>query len=126
VPLSPRSTDAGTLLTHLVIDTLERRRVEILYASGSGVYGELGEISPRRHGPLIPVSIWQQTAGEALLSSYCYMFGCSAVPSDSGTSSGHTRPTVSVSTSSVGSRRPHVSAILGMGSRASRISTPVM
>lgn len=71
--------DAGTLLTHLVIDTARTAGVsEILYASGSGVYGELGEVEAHEdHGPLIPVSTYgaSKLAGEALLSSYCYMFG---------------------------------------------------
>jgi UDP-glucose 4-epimerase len=71
--------DAGTLLTHLVVDTARSTGVsEILYASGSGVYGELGELEAHEdHGPLIPVSTYgaSKLAGEALLSSYCYMFG---------------------------------------------------
>lgn len=71
--------DAGTLLTHLVIDAARSAGVaEILYASGSGVYGELGSLEAHEdHGPLIPVSTYgaSKLAGEALLSSYCHMFG---------------------------------------------------
>src|SRR4029077_19064914 len=52
----------------------------ILYASGSGVYGELGEVEAQEdHGPLVPVSTYgaSKLAGEALISSYAYMFGLS-------------------------------------------------
>jgi UDP-glucose 4-epimerase len=70
--------DAGTLLTHLVVEAARASGVpEILYASGSGVYGELGEVEAHEdHGPLIPVSTYaaSKLAGEALLSAYCYMF----------------------------------------------------
>jgi UDP-glucose 4-epimerase len=70
--------DAGTLLTHLVIETARASGVsEILYASGSGVYGELGEHEAHEdHGPLVPVSTYaaSKLAGEALLAAYCHMF----------------------------------------------------
>ena len=52
----------------------------ILYASGSGVYGDLGELEVHEdHGPLQPVSTYgaSKLAGEALISSYCSMFGLS-------------------------------------------------
>jgi UDP-glucose 4-epimerase len=72
----------GTYLTHLV---LEAMRVElasrrILYASGSGVYGDLGEIEAQEdHGPLRPISTYgaSKLAGEALISAYCHLFGFS-------------------------------------------------
>lgn len=70
--------DAGTLLTHYVIDSARQAGVrEILYASGSGVYGEIGDLEAHEdHGPLIPVSTYaaSKLAGEALLAAYCYMF----------------------------------------------------
>lgn len=70
---------AGTLLTHHVIEAARQSGVEeVLYASGSGVYGELGEFEAYEdYGPLIPVSTYgaSKLAGEALLASYCYMFG---------------------------------------------------
>lgn len=70
--------DAGTLLTHYVIDSARQAGVkDILYASGSGVYGEIGEIdADEDFGPLIPVSTYaaSKLAGEALLAAYCYMF----------------------------------------------------
>ena len=53
----------------------------LLYASGSGVYGDLGELEAAEdHGPLLPVSTYgaSKLAGEALISSYCAMFGLRA------------------------------------------------
>jgi UDP-glucose 4-epimerase len=50
----------------------------VLYASGSGVYGDLGEREGTEdYGPLIPESTYgaSKLAGEALIASYCYMFG---------------------------------------------------
>ena len=70
--------DQGTLLTHHVLEAMRRAGAgRILYASGSGVYGDLGEWEPDEdHGPLVPVSTYgaSKLAGEALISSYCYMF----------------------------------------------------
>jgi UDP-glucose 4-epimerase len=71
--------DAGTLLTHHVVEAARETGVtDFLYASGSGVYGELGSLEAHEdHGPLIPVSTYaaSKLAGEALLASYCHMFG---------------------------------------------------
>jgi UDP-glucose 4-epimerase len=71
--------DDGTLLTHHVVEAARRSAVaRVLYASGSGVYGDLGELEASEdHGPLIPVSTYgaSKLAGEALLSSYSFMFG---------------------------------------------------
>jgi UDP-glucose 4-epimerase len=71
--------DAGTLLTHHVIEAARQAGIsEILYASGSGVYGEIGEVEAHEdYGPLVPVSTYaaSKLAGEALLSAYCHMFG---------------------------------------------------
>jgi len=68
----------GTLLTHHVVEAMRRSEARrILYASGSGVYGDLGETEPNEdYGPLIPISTYgaSKLAGEALISSYCYMF----------------------------------------------------
>ena len=53
----------------------------VLYASGSGVYGDLGEREATEdHGPLVPVSTYgaSKLAGEALLASYAAMFGITA------------------------------------------------
>ena len=70
--------DHGTLLTHHVVEAMRRAEVRrILYASGSGVYGDLGELEPTEdYGPLVPVSTYgaSKLAGEALISAYCSMF----------------------------------------------------
>jgi UDP-glucose 4-epimerase len=74
--------DQGTLLTHHVAEAARRAGVEmVLYASGSGVYGDLGALEAAEdHGPLIPVSTYgaSKLAGEALLASYAGMFGITA------------------------------------------------
>jgi len=71
--------DEGTLLTHCVVEASRRAGASlVLYASGSGVYGELGTLeADEHHGPLEPVSTYgaSKLAGEALLASYCHMFG---------------------------------------------------
>jgi len=73
--------DEGTLLTHHVLEAARRSTVErILYASGSGVYGDIGEIEAHEdRGPLLPISTYgaSKLAGEALISAYCFMFGLS-------------------------------------------------
>lgn len=73
----------GTALTHNVVEAARLTSNElILYASGSGVYGELGEFEATEdYGPLIPASTYgaSKLAGEALIASYCAMFdlmGC--------------------------------------------------
>lgn len=72
----------GTLLTNNVVEAMRRTGVgRLLYASGSGVYGEIGSIEAHEDfGPLIPVSTYgaSKLAGEALISSYCHMFGLTA------------------------------------------------
>ncbi len=73
--------DEGTLLTHHVLEAMRIAGVErILYASGSGVYGDLGELEANEDwGPLVPISTYgaSKLAGEALISSYSFMFGVS-------------------------------------------------
>ncbi len=72
----------GTLLTNNVVEAMRRTKVpRLLYASGSGVYGDLGELEVSEdHGPLLPVSTYgaSKLAGEALIASYCSMFGLTA------------------------------------------------
>ncbi len=72
----------GTLLTNNVVEAMRRSKVpRLLYASGSGVYGDLGEIEAEEdQGPLIPVSTYgaSKLSGEVLIASYCYMFGLTA------------------------------------------------
>lgn len=71
--------EQGTVLTQRVLEGARLAGIGmVLYASGSGVYGELGEFAPQEsHGPLTPVSTYgaSKLAGEALLSAYCSMFG---------------------------------------------------
>lgn len=71
----------GTFLTHQVVEAMRLTGASrILYASGSGVYGDLGSLeAPEDHGPLAPVSTYgaSKLAGEALISSYCHMFDLS-------------------------------------------------
>lgn len=70
--------DQGTRLTHHVAEAARQGGVSlVLYASGSGVYGDLGEIEAAEdHGPMIPTSTYgaSKLAGEALLASYAAMF----------------------------------------------------
>jgi UDP-glucose 4-epimerase len=72
----------GTVLTNNVLEAMRRARVpRLLYASGSGVYGEAGDLSLKEdHGPLRPISTYgaSKLAGEAMIASYCAMFGLSA------------------------------------------------
>jgi UDP-glucose 4-epimerase len=71
--------DEGTLLTHRVVEAMRLGGVgQIVYASGSGVYGDLGELEVAEdYGPMRPVSTYgaSKLAGEALICSYCHMFG---------------------------------------------------
>ena len=71
----------GTELTNNVVEAMRRTGVpRILYASGSGVYGELGaKEAGEDHGPLKPISTYgaSKLAGEALIGAYCSMFGLS-------------------------------------------------
>jgi UDP-glucose 4-epimerase len=71
----------GTYLSHNVVEAMRISSTpRILYASGSGVYGDIGEIeADEDRGPLVPVSTYgaSKLAGEALISSYCFMFGLS-------------------------------------------------
>jgi UDP-glucose 4-epimerase len=71
----------GTALTNSVVEAMRRTDTRrILYASGSGVYGDLGTTEAQEdHGPLLAVSTYgaSKLAGEGLISSYAYMFGLS-------------------------------------------------
>jgi UDP-glucose 4-epimerase len=73
--------DSGTLLTHHVLEAMRLSgATRILYASGSGIYGDLGDVEvDEDHGPLSPISTYgaSKLAGEALISAYCHMFGLS-------------------------------------------------
>jgi len=68
----------GTALTESVAEASRRANVKnILYASGSGVYGDAGDAILFENSELNPISTYgaSKLAGEALLSSYSYMFG---------------------------------------------------
>lgn len=72
----------GTALTESVVEASRIGGVEkILYASGSGVYGDAGSILLNETSQLNPISTYgaSKLAGEALLASYAYMFGIHAV-----------------------------------------------
>ena len=72
----------GTYLTQNVLEAMRTTSAKrILYASGSGVYGDLGETEATEdHGPLLPISTYgaSKLAGEALICAYCHMFDLSA------------------------------------------------
>ena len=71
----------GTVLSASVVEAMRRTSARrILYASGSGVYGDLGTLEAAEdHGPMLPVSTYgaSKLAGENLIGSYAYMFGLS-------------------------------------------------
>jgi UDP-glucose 4-epimerase len=68
----------GTALTNSVVEAMRMADVpSILYASGSGVYGDIGETEGTEDvTPMLPASTYgaSKLAGEALIGSYCHMF----------------------------------------------------
>ena len=72
----------GTFLTQNVVEAMRTTGVkEIVYASGSGIYGDTGfDILGEDHSPLLPISTYgaSKLAGESLICSYCHMFGLQA------------------------------------------------
>ncbi len=68
----------GTYLTQQVVEAMRVTSAKmILYASGSGIYGDVGELEVHEdHAPLLPVSTYgaSKIAGETLITSYCFMF----------------------------------------------------
>ncbi len=75
--------DQGTILTQLIVEAMRRTATKkILYASGSGVYGDVGLLSvPEDYGPMVPISTYgaSKLAGEGLIAAYAHMFGISGV-----------------------------------------------
>ena len=69
----------GTALTNYVLEAMRLADVKkIYYASGSGVYGSVGLTESKEdQGNLLPISTYgaSKLAGEALIHSYCHMFG---------------------------------------------------
>ena len=72
----------GTYLAQNVLEAMRRSGVRrLIYASGSGVYGDLGARNvDEDFGPLLPISTYgaSKLGCEALISSYCHMFDLSA------------------------------------------------
>jgi len=72
----------GTALTNSVLEAMRETGVKrLLYASGSGVYGDLGLVNGKENrGSLMPISTYgaSKLAGEVLINSYCKMFGLTA------------------------------------------------
>lgn len=72
----------GTLLTNNVVEAMRRANVRrLIYASGSGVYGDAGDqLLSEDYAPMVPVSTYgaSKLAGESLIASYCSMFGLRA------------------------------------------------
>ncbi len=72
----------GTMLTQMILESMRVTGVrQLIYMSGSGVYGDLGyRMASEDHGPLVPTSTYgaSKLAGEAMISAYCHMFGMNA------------------------------------------------
>ena len=72
----------GTMLTQIVLEAIRRAKCPLLlYASGSGVYGDVGYAEVKEDFcPLAPISTYgaSKLSCEALIQSYCYMFGLRA------------------------------------------------
>ncbi len=68
----------GALLTYNVLEAMRRTGTRnVIYASGSGVYGDVGETpTAEDFGPLRPASMYgaAKLAGEALVSAFCHLF----------------------------------------------------
>jgi UDP-glucose 4-epimerase len=68
----------GTILTESVAEAARIVGIQtIIYASGSGVYGDAGEKLLSEESPTNPISTYgaSKLGGESLLSAYSYMFG---------------------------------------------------
>jgi UDP-glucose 4-epimerase len=69
----------GTYLSQNVLEAMRTTSAKrILYASGSGIYGDLGDLEVHEdHGPLVPISTYgaSKLAGESLIAAYVHMFG---------------------------------------------------
>lgn len=72
----------GTYLTQNVLEAMRINRVSrLIYASGSGVYGEGGlHAFAEDHGPMQPISTYgaSKLACEALICAYGHLFGLTA------------------------------------------------
>lgn len=72
----------GTVLTQNLLEAARINQVAVfIYASGSGVYGDLPGVRLKEdYGPLKPISPYgaSKLAGEAMVSAYSHMFGIKA------------------------------------------------
>ena len=72
----------GTYLTNNLLEALRRAGVaRLTYSSGSGVYGDIGEVPVQEDMPLRPVSPYgaSKLSCEAMIGCYCHMFGLRAL-----------------------------------------------
>jgi UDP-glucose 4-epimerase len=82
IALSASSTELDlnqtVIATYNVLEAMRINNVRaIVYSSGSGVYGDLGDVSPvESFGPLYPVSLYGATklSAEALISAFSSLF----------------------------------------------------
>jgi UDP-glucose 4-epimerase len=87
IALSSKSTSLDlqqtVLATYNVLEAMRLNGVKnIIYSSGSGVYGDIGEISPEEDfGPLYPASMYGATklSAEAMISAFSSLFGINAL-----------------------------------------------
>jgi len=68
----------GTYLTYNILEAMRFNGIKtILYASGSGVYGDVGtHPTAEDFGPLLPISLYgaSKLACEALISAFCHLY----------------------------------------------------
>ncbi len=73
----------GTFLTQNLLEAMRVAKVpRLIYASGSGVYGDTGEIAvTETYSPMLPISTYgaSKLACEALICSYTHMFDLQGV-----------------------------------------------
>jgi UDP-glucose 4-epimerase len=71
--------DQGIIATYNLLNAMRLADVKrIVYASGSGVYGDFGNTPLEEdHGPMIPISMYgaSKLACEGLICAFCHMFG---------------------------------------------------
>ena len=72
----------GTYLTQNLLEAMRSNGVRrMVYASGSGVYGDTGWMPVHEdYAPMLPISTYgaSKLAGETLISAYCHMFDMQA------------------------------------------------
>lgn len=72
----------GTYLTSNILEAMRKNNIKkLLYASGSGIYGDSGftEVD-EDYSPMLPISTYgaSKLACESLISAYCHMFDINA------------------------------------------------